>query len=1547
MIEEFTIDSLFGESVDLALFPPELRNAPARILDLDQRSRRMKLEIRPGVWVAPEIIEQFCAAAERALGDCMIRCAVSFPPEAFGPAAYPWLLRELRGAIVVANGFLDNALVTREGETLLIELPPIGKVVLDDADAPAWLRRFLRERFGLGLEVVFVASEAIASAAKPKRKPAAKPVPVRSAPAAGERPPWAAAPPPEQNDIPAAGAAPAKAPARPPREARPKRSDALWDGLPFSMETTKTLYGNAIRSRPTPISEIDVSDGSAVVWGEVFRYREITTKDGRSKILSFNITDYTDSYPCKLFDTVENCQDLCKHLKDGTFLLMRGVFQLDKYSDGYSLQPRAMMKVTPILPQDAAPEKRVELHLHTNMSEMDGMTPAAKLVERAAFWGHKAVAITDHGVVQAFPEAMQAAEKAAKKGKDIKIIYGMEAYYVNDLRPVVLDPPKDGALPFGGEYIVFDVETTGLSPDQDRLIEIGAVRVRNGQSCESFQTFVDPQRPLPPKIVELTGIGPEMLAGAPGEWEAAQAFSDFCGGAPLVAHNARFDLHFLKALYRRQGQTFRTPCADTLVLAQLLLQDVRNYRLDTLAGYFGAGAFGHHRADEDARTTAKIFLGLLETARQRQAEKPNYQALLAQAEAEESAKRPAADEPEEAEPDEKPKSHHRKKVDEKQIFLAEARRWAEIPDLEEDLLWFLRGYLRPEIPKLRSYHMILLAQNLTGLKNLYRLITSSNVRTFHRHPCIPRSELEKHREGLILGSACEAGELFSALLDHYAEEELLQIADFYDYLEIQPNGNNAFLLRGKENHAPRVASEEALHQLNRRIVHLADDLGKPVCATGDVHFLDEKDKLFREVIMSGQGFEDAGYQAPLHFRTTQDMLAEFAYLGEETAFEVVVKNPGVIADRVEVIRPFPEGTFPPSIPGAEEELTELCYSRMRKRYGDPLPDVVAARLEKELRSIIDNNFAVLYIIAQKLVKDSEDHGYYVGSRGSVGSSFVANAAGISEVNPLEPHYLCPACHYAEFFRDGSVGSGFDLPPKNCPQCGAPLQRDGHDIPFETFLGFKGNKQPDIDLNFSGEYQFFAHRYTEQLFGKTHVFKAGTIGTLADKTAYGFVKKYADLAGRELRRAEMERLTQGCIGVKRTTSQHPGGMVVIPSDMEAEDFTPIQFPANDPNKGMTTHFDFHALHDTILKLDNLGHDVPTLYKYLEDMTGIRIEQADVCDPKIYQLLRSPEPLGVTAEDIDCPTGTLSLPELGTNFVLQMLVDAKPKNFSDMLQISGLSHGTDVWLGNAQDLILSGKCDISEVISTRDSIMTYLMHKGVPAATAFDIMEIVRKGKAKEALTDEHKRIMKENGVENWYIDSCLKIQYMFPKAHAAAYVLAAMRLAWYKIYCPLEYYAAYLTVRGSDLDTRAILQGRPAVLARLRELQKKVHASKNIKSEQDKATPKEEAMIPALQVVNEMMARGVNFLPTDLYRSDAFVYLMEDGKIRLPFSALEGVGNVAAQAMAKAREDGEGEYLAQEDLQRRANLNSQVMQTLATLGALAGLPKFRQTKLHGF
>ena len=1391
-------------------------------------------------WILAVFPEEMLEAAQRSIRTLMRLQSVAiepyFPKEAFSEAYFPHMVRALRQGNAAANGFLNDAAARLEENVLTITLTHCGADILKDTGCDAFLRALVQKRFGVAVEIRFDGEVTVTPEAPAFVK--------------------------MQEQADAQQKAEREAAKRKAEGDKLKGEHKMYDGLPLYLETAREILGRPVRNKPAPIRDLNPEDGTVTVWGDVFGYESKETRDGRSLIISFHITDYTGSYTVKIFDEKENAAKVDQAIKDGMTVLVRGSVSYDKYFRDYAIRPLSIMSVQKEKKMDDAPVKRVELHLHTKMSAMDGISDCSALIKRAAEWGHKAVAITDHGVAQAFPEAMNT---AAATG--IKVIYGVEGYFVNDMVPIVTGRED---TPFDGEFIVFDIETTGFNAQDDRITEIGAVRVKGGKILDSFDTFANPEMPIPARITELTGITDEMVKDAPDEEAAVRAFLSFCGdAATLVAHNAPFDTGFIRAVCARHHIEYNYTSIDTVPMSRSLLKGLKNYKLDTVAKYLKLEDFNHHRACDDAKILADIFVLLLE----------------------------------------------------------EARKAGNIESI--GLLNTALSEVDPK--KLRSYHQIILVKNLTGLKNLYRLISMSHLKYFYRQPRIPKSELIKYREGLLIGSACEAGELYRAVLDGRPWDEL-EINRFVLRLSGNPaKGNNAFLVR-----EGRVSGEKQLEEINQTILKLGDELNKPVVATCDVHFLDPGDEIFRRILMAGQGFSDADNQAPLYLRTTQEMLDEFAYLGER-AYEVVVENPNQIADMVDVMRPFPEGNFPPNIPGAKEELREICWTNCKKMYGDPVPQYVADRLTRELDSIIEHGFAVLYIIAQKLVKNSEDHGYHVGSRGSVGSSFVATMAGISEVNPLAPHYVCPKCCHSEFFTDGSVGSGYDLPPKDCPHCGIPMKRDGHEIPFETFLGFNGDKEPDIDLNFSGEFQAQSHRYTEELFGPQNVFKAGTISTVAEKTAYGFVKKYTEERGLILHKAEEERLARGCTGVKRTTGQHPGGMVVVPNDHEVYEFTPVQHPADDADKGsVTTHFDFHALHDTLLKLDELGHDVPTLYKHLEDMTGIPVMDVDICDRKIIELCTSPEPLGVTAEEIGWPTGTLSIPEMGTNFVCGMLMEAKPKTFSDLLQISGLSHGTDVWLGNAQELIQNGTCTISEVIGTRDSIMTYLMHKGVQPGMAFKIMEIVRKGKAPKLLTDEHKQAMRANNVPEWYIDSCLKIKYMFPKAHAAAYVSAALRLGWYKIYRPLEYYAALLTVRGGDLDAVSAVAGRSAVKRKMDELMAK---GKD-------ASAKEEDQLTILQIVNEMLARGIAFLPVDLYKSDATVYQIEDGKIRLPFLALKGTGESAAKGLAAARDDGQGAFISCDDLRNRSGVSSSVMTMLGEAGALEGLPQSSQMSLFG-
>ncbi len=1365
-------------------------------------------------------------------------------PTLFSAECLPALIDEMKRRVGVVNGYFSDAEADYDGQTLHIDLKHGGLPILAQADVEKKIAELIFEWFSLSVSVLLTG------------KPVPAPAPVQ--PVTPETPPSSVT-----------VIAPSKT------TNAPKTVTMDFTQPAFSSKGARLLFGKAINTPTTPIGSLTGEEEDVTVWGDIFAFEKRVAKDGKLNIFSFQLTDYTGSYDAKIVVNSKQTNHLSE-LKVGDTVVLHGRVEYDQYIHSYMIRCDSVIQVSRKRRQDTAHEKRVELHLHTNMSEMDGMTDVKKLVQRAHDWGHRAVAITDHGVVQAFPDAMYLVDEYRKKDPDdpFHILYGVEAYFVDDGTAAVTGP-KD--IPLSGEYVVFDTETTGLNPKKDSLTEIGAVRLVDGIVTERFNTFVNPGRPIPARIVELTGITDSMVANAPGEAEALQMFMDFCGDAVCVAHNAPFDMGFLSAVAERHGLSCPDTAIDTVVLARKLLPDLSNHKLDTVAKHLKLGNFNHHRACDDAEILSAIFVCFIRQ-------------------------------------------------------MTEKYGATSCGEIDRKL-----GNDNPK--QLPSFHQIILAKNKTGLKNLYRLISVSHLHYFGapgRHtkqPRIPKSELVKYREGLIIGSACEAGELFQAVLEGKPWSELCRIASFYDYLEIQPIGNNAFLLRGED--AP-VESEEQLREFNRTIVRLGEKLNKPVVATCDVHFLEPEDSIFREVLQAGQGYPDADRQAPLYLRTTDEMLQEFSYLGEKKAYEVVVENTNKIADLVDPdLRAFPKGTFTPTIPGAEEELPQICYRRAKEIYGDPLPPIVQQRLDKELDSIIKNGFAVLYIIAQKLVRRSEKDGYMVGSRGSVGSSFAATMAGISEVNPLPPHYICGNCQYNEFFTDGRYGSGYDLPDQLCPMCGKPMRGDGHDIPFETFLGFNGDKAPDIDLNFADEYQARAHQYTTELFGQDHVFKAGTIGTVKDKTAYGFVKKYMEEKGRVVHRAEENRLAIGCTGVKRTTSQHPGGMVVVPAEYDVYDFTPIQHPANKASSGIiTTHFDFNAMHDTLLKLDELGHLGPTHLKHLEDLTGIKVDQIPMNDPKVYSLFTSPAVLNLSAEEIFSQTGSLALPEMGTENTRRMLVEAKPKNFANLLQISGLSHGTDVWAGNAQDLIHSGTCTIDEVIGTRDSIMTYLMYKGLEPGMAFQIMEITRKGKARTQLTEEHLSAMREHGVPEWYIESCM-IQYMFPKAHASAYCIAAVRLGWYKVYHPLEFYATYFTVRGENFDAEAAVQGKGLARTKIEGLLAK---GKNRDDMEDKA-------LDVLLVLNEALCRGIEFLPVDLFCSHAVRYQIEEGKIRLPFTCLSGIGAGAAESLQQAGE--KGEYISVEEVKSRSGVSQSVIDRLREAGVFHGIPETSQMTLFSF
>ena len=1449
-------EDVFGKYIEKKCDSQALRQSDVAGLQIATEENAVRITLSSATLISHAAIAEAQRSIAMGLLARVVEIKVYYPAELLGEEAFLLIIDYLKAANVPVNGFFRRAVITYENERFTVKLPEGIAAFLEPLALPGKIAAQADELFGVRPQVSFVPVPDY------ELKPVEEPAPVMGEapevlPPPEEAPPWEETPipPAETESAPAA-----KAPAKP---RAPKKEKA---NIPYD-EATKKPVGNyrPIKGTPVSIGTLGLDSGSAVIWGDIFSVDCRDTRDKNHFIMSIAITDYTGSINLKIFDEL-SLKPKLGDLKPGMTVLVQGDISYDKYDRDMVMRPRHINTVKKNVLTDDAPVKRVELHLHTTMSAMDGVSTAEDLVKRAHSWGHPAVAVTDHGVVQAFPEVMNTVEKIRKDDPDFKAIYGVEGYFINDMLPAVKGRTD---APINGRYIIFDLETTGLSAATERIIEIGAVKVENGEISESFDLFVDPEKAITPEITRLTSITNEMVAGAPKEAEALEQFFRFCDGCDiLVAHNADFDMGFLRAAIRRCGREEDPVQIDTLVMARAMYPELKKHKLDTIAERLGVTQKHHHRADDDARVLAEIFLKMVQK-------------------------------------------------------LVEDAGITKVMDINHSM-----G--QQNTAKTHPYHIVLLVQNQTGLKNLYKIISASHLEYFQKKPRIPKSLLVRHREGLLVGSACEAGELFKAIREGKKWSELCDIADFYDYLEVQPLGNNMFMVRDGE-----VRSEKDLQDLNITVLKLGQQLGKPVVATGDVHFLEEKDARFREILMAGMGFKDADNQAPLYFRTTGQMLKEFDYLPEETAREIVIDNPRKIAESIEYVRPIPKGTFPPSIPGSEEDLIRITTTRAKEMYGDPLPEIVEKRLNRELDSITKHGFAVLYMIAQKLIFRSNEEGYQVGSRGSVGSSFVATMAGISEVNPLPPHYLCRKCKHSEFITDGSYGSGFDLPHKNCPVCGEEMYQDGHEIPFETFLGFDGDKEPDIDLNFANEYQSRAHRYTEELFGRDHVFKAGTISTIKDKTAYGYVKHFLEDRGQTVPNAEENRLVIGCTGIKRTTGQHPGGMVVIPNDYEVYDFCPVQHPADDPNSDIiTTHFDFHSLHDTILKLDELGHVVPTLYKHLEDYTGLKINDTPTNDPAVYTLFTSCEALGITLDDIGITNGTLALPEMGTPFVRGMLLEAKPKSFSDLLQISGLSHGTDVWLGNAQDLIRNGTCTISEVIGTRDSIMTYLLHHGLEPKLAFNIMEITRKGKAPEKLTEEMKQDMLAHNVPQWYIDSCLKIKYMFPKAHAAAYVIAAVRLGWFKVYRPREFYAVYFTSRGDDFDANTAILGPAAVKQKILSLIAKGN----------EISTKESDQLETLQVTYEMLLRGIELLPVDLYQSDATLYRLEGDKLRLPFTALKGLGTAAAASLAEAGR--KGPYLSIDDIIARSGVSKTVIDLLREHGSLSSLPESSQMSLFG-
>lgn len=1255
-------------------------------------------------------------------------------------------------------------------------------------------------------------------------------------------------------------------PAKKEKSYRPRKSFAV-------KKNENVLFGKLFDQPIVSIREAMGAVDSATIRGEVFfvEHREIKSKNtGREWIkVGFDITDWTSSMRVSKFMAKEKAGELMDIIKTGMYLTVQGKISYDTYEKETILEPTGIVLSKKPERQDTAEKKRVELHLHTNMSTMDGISPMKNLMKRAKSWGHTAIAVTDHGVAQAFPDAMHAIER---NGIDLKVLYGVEAYYVNDSGGVSVVKGKYDA-PLDETFVCFDTETTGLKPEFEEITEIAAVKVRGGEVLEEFQTYVNPHKPIPANITELTGISDETVANAPDLSDALPAFLEFAGDLPLVAHNAGFDMAFVNKGCERLGIQRDFTSIDTVEMSKILFPDMARHRLDSMAKALKAGPFDHHRASEDAAVLGRIFIKLIEKMRT---------------------------------------ELHAEKISDINPLLAGLK--AKTGSLKN----------------LRRYHFIILAKNQVGLKNLYKLISYSHLKYYNKKPIMPRSELIRHREGLIFGSACEAGELFSALIGGASHEELLRIADFYDYLEIQPIGNNKFLIANGT-----ARDEEDLRNYNREILAIADELGKPCVATGDVHFLEPEDEAFRRILMAGMGFKDADNQAPLYLKTTDEMLEEFSYLGEDRAMEVVVTNTNLVADWCDTLRPVPRENYPPKMENSAEELETMCYEKAKRMYGDPLPEKVQARLERELGSIIGNGYDVMYMIAQKLVAKSLEDGYLVGSRGSVGSSLVAFMSDITEVNSLAPHYLCPDCHYIEWHENEGYGCGVDLPEKKCPNCGAELRREGFSIPFETFLGFNGDKVPDIDLNFSGEYQPKIHWYTGELFGHDHVFRAGTIGTVAEKTAYGYVKKYMDERGIQAGRAEENRLTAGCTGIKRTTGQHPGGIVVVPKEVDIYDFCPVQHPADDPNSDIiTTHFEYHSIDENLLKLDELGHDDPTIIKHLEELTGVNAREIPLNDPDVMSLFTSNKALHYVSDEPDPILGDLgciAVPEFGTKFVRGMVRDTKPTSFDELLCISGLSHGTDVWLGNAQTLVEQG-VPLKECICCRDDIMNYLLGKGVEPKLSFQTMESVRKGKG---LKPEMEEAMRAQDVPEWYIDSCKKIKYMFPKAHAVAYVMMAFRIAWFKVHKPLAFYSAYFSIRAKGFDASCMICGDTVCVDKIHELQQKTREKTISAAEND--------MMTTLEVVHEFYRRGFVFEPMDIYKSDATTFLVTENGLIPPFTSMPGIGEQAALSIVEERKN--GPFLSQEEVVIRCpKVSKGVVELLGQIGALADMPESTQVSL---
>ena len=1421
--------------------PEELTGALERLAvvhaELDREARTIRLDAQTDDYIAEKQLQSLCQAVEKAYGLKQLELSVRYPAEALKSMDFRDLAQVFIRAYSPSAAILAGAAYEVSDEAVTIRLRANGRAdILQNAKKA---EQFLRERFGVTKRIEVEAHSDLEGRALFEETARIRAEALKNAPAITARAPQSAA-------RPSSGGASASS----------EPTGALFYGRPFS-------------GKPVRMEELNLDMFRVIVEGKVFAVQHKELKKRGAWVVCFDMTDYTSSVRVNQFMEAAKAKPIIDNVQPGMWLRVQGKMSFDRYDNEMVLQPAAMEKIEAPKRRDTYPEKRVELHLHSTMSSMDALTDTAAAVKRAASWGHRAIAITDHGGAQSFPDAMKAAGKAKVAGTDqnIKILYGCEGYYVNDVDDRIA-VHGGGDFSFDEEYVAFDLETTGLSSLHDTIIEIGAAIMKNGEVLSTFQTFVDPHRPLSPKIVDLTGINDQMLAGQPDISEALPQFLEYVGGRPLCAHNADFDIGFVTAACEKLSLPFEPTYVDTLILAQNLMPELGKYKLNIVADALSLPDFNHHRASDDAITCGYLLMRFFKMLQEQeihslQAVNPRMEAL---------------------------------------------RSGSKIMDR-------------------RARHIIVFAKNSIGLRNLYRLISYGNLKYFRRVPIMPKSEILQWREGLVIGSACEAGELFQAVLNHKSWAELKRIASFYDFLEIQPICNNAFMLdKGL------AEDEEELRSFNRTIVRLGEELGKPVVATGDVHFLDPEDEIFRHILLATKQMPDADRPLPLYLRTTDEMMREFAYLGEEKAHEVVIENPNRIVDWCETLRPVPHNLFAPKIENSVEDLKSLVYGKLHRLYGENPPELVQKRVDTEMHDIISCHYDVIYMSAQKLVQNSLEHGYLVGSRGSVGSSIVAYMSGITEVNSYPPHYRCPSCKFTTFDVPSDCACGADLPDAVCPKCGAKLDKDGFNIPFETFLGFGGDKVPDIDLNFSGEYQAKAHAYCVQMFGKTHVFRAGTIGTVAEKTAYGYAKKYLSERGKTVPKAEENRLALGCVNVKRTTGQHPGGLVVIPQENEIWDFCPVQHPADDKDsEWITTHFEYHSMEENLLKLDMLGHDDPTMIRMLEDMTGVDAQKIPLDDKDTMSIFTSSKVLGYENDAILGPVGSVAIPEFGTGFTRGMLQETQPTKFDTLIRLSGFSHGTDVWLGNARDLILSKTATVGEAIGCRDDIMLYLIKCGMPEKRSFKIMEAVRKGRG---LPDGAEEEMKAAGVPEWYIGSCKKIKYLFPKAHATAYVMMAFRIAWFKVHEPLAFYAAYFYRRSQKggFDEGMMCHGVDLVKKKLQE----------IKDDED-SSAKDDDLFTTLEVCYEFYLRGFSFAPIDIYRSHATKFLIEDGRLRPPFVAVAGLGETAAWDLMHAREG--REFLSVEEFADACpKVSGTLIDQLQQAGAFGDLPLTSQLTL---